>query len=100
MNSDPRPNLPHYRMPPSLELPSYRELDLAISEISPRHLSVLAWMTHGKSSLEIADLLGLGLKTVERDCSLIYRQLGTNNRLSAAKSYLWWLFHQQHEGEK
>ena len=47
-----------------------------LAQLTPRDLEILRHLAAGKSLSEIADLLGLGYKTVANNCSLIKTKLG------------------------
>jgi DNA-binding NarL/FixJ family response regulator len=51
--------------------------------LSPRELQVLRLLAAGKSAREISAELTLGVRTVERHISNIYRKIGTHNRSQA-----------------
>jgi DNA-binding NarL/FixJ family response regulator len=48
----------------------------SLAQLAPRDLEILRQLAAGKSLSEIADLLGLGYKTVANNCSLIKTKLG------------------------
>ena len=51
--------------------------------LSKREQEVLALLHQGKSNVEIARLLSICTKTVERHLTSIYRKLDVTNRLQA-----------------
>ncbi len=51
--------------------------------LSPRQSEVLFWLTEGKSNVEIAHVLHLGLSTVKGYVGSIFDALGVDNRLAA-----------------
>ncbi len=51
--------------------------------LSPRELEVLALLAGGKSASQISAELVLGVRTVERHISNIYRKIGAHNRAQA-----------------
>jgi DNA-binding CsgD family transcriptional regulator len=51
--------------------------------LSPRELQVLGLLAQGKSAREISAELVLGVRTVERHISNIYRKIGARNRAQA-----------------
>jgi DNA-binding CsgD family transcriptional regulator len=59
-----------------------------IESLTPRELEVLELMAEAKSSKEVADALGISMRTVEGHLLLIFRKLGVRNRTAAAK--IWW----------
>jgi DNA-binding NarL/FixJ family response regulator len=48
----------------------------SLAQLAPRELEILRQLAAGKSLSEIADLLGLGYKTIANNCSLIKTKLG------------------------
>jgi LuxR family quorum-sensing system transcriptional regulator CciR len=57
----------------------------AVSAIlSPRQRDCLAWVRHGKSSTDIAELLGISAQTVEEHIGQACRKLGVRTRVQAA----------------
>jgi DNA-binding NarL/FixJ family response regulator len=51
--------------------------------LSPRELEVLGLLVKGRSAREISGDLTLGVRTVERHISNIYRKIGARNRAQA-----------------
>lgn len=52
--------------------------------ISLREAEVLMWLTHGKSNKEIAEILDLSPRTVNKHLEQIFEKLGIENRTAAA----------------
>lgn len=52
--------------------------------ISLREAEVLLWLTHGKSNKEIAEILQLSPRTVNKHLEQIFAKLGIENRTAAA----------------
>lgn len=52
--------------------------------LTPRQRDCLAWARHGKSSRDIADLLGIAQPTVEEHIAEACRKLGVRTRVQAA----------------
>jgi DNA-binding NarL/FixJ family response regulator len=52
--------------------------------LSTREMEVLAYVTHGKSNKEIANLLGISHQTVKNHVTAILRKLGVEDRTQAA----------------
>lgn len=52
--------------------------------LSPRQRDCLAWVRHGKSSTDIAVLLGISAQTVEEHVAEACRKLGVRTRVQAA----------------
>jgi DNA-binding CsgD family transcriptional regulator len=51
--------------------------------LTPRQTEVLQWLAHGKGNHEIALILGISPRTVEKHLEGIYRQIGVENRIAA-----------------
>lgn len=64
----------------SSAIPSHR---LERFNLTRRQTEVLQWLAHGKGNAEIALILGISPRTVEKHLETIYRQLGVENRLAA-----------------
>lgn len=65
--------------PPGLDLPALRERGL-----TARESEVLGWVVLGRSNAEVATLLGLSDRTVQKHLERCYRKLGVSNRSEAA----------------
>lgn len=61
---------------------------MGIESLTPRELEVLELVAEPKGSAEIADELGISVRTVEGHLCLVYRKLGVSNRTAAAR--IWW----------
>lgn len=60
----------------------------AVSPITPREREVLLWICEGKTSAEIATILGISCKTIINHSQSILEKLGVRNRAQAvAKAY-------------
>ena len=55
-------------------------------EFTPRETEVLHWLREGKRNDEIAIILGMGVTTVKTHLKHIYRKLGVENRIAAARA--------------
>lgn len=51
--------------------------------LTPREAEVMSWLGEGKSSSEIAIILGCKARTVEKHVANLYRKIGVRNRASA-----------------
>lgn len=68
--------------PPNVEIdPSILEDSLAITS---RESEVLLWIAHGKTNREIADILKMSPRTVNKHLEQMYPKIGASNRTSAA----------------
>jgi DNA-binding NarL/FixJ family response regulator len=52
--------------------------------LTPREAEVLAWLARGKSSRDIAEILNLSPRTVNKHLEQMYAKLGVENRAAAA----------------
>jgi DNA-binding NarL/FixJ family response regulator len=52
--------------------------------VTSREAEVLLWVAQGKSNRDIAEILGLSPRTVNKHLETIYQKLGVENRASAA----------------
>ncbi len=53
-------------------------------ELSLREAEVLLWISYGKATRDIAEILGLSPRTIDKHLEQIYNKLGIANRASAA----------------
>ncbi len=53
-------------------------------QLTQRESEVLMWIARGKSNRDIADILSLSPRTVNKHLEQIYAKLGVENRASAA----------------
>jgi DNA-binding CsgD family transcriptional regulator len=53
--------------------------------LTRRQAEVFQWLNKGKANAEIAMILGISPRTVEKHMEAIYRQLGVENRLAACR---------------
>jgi DNA-binding CsgD family transcriptional regulator len=58
--------------------------DLAPLGLSRREAEVLTWVSYGKTNAEIAILLGVRTRTVEKHLERVYQKLGVETRTAAA----------------
>lgn len=54
------------------------------SRLTPRETEILHWLGEGKTNAEIALLLGVSPRTVEKHCEQLFAKLGVESRLAAA----------------
>lgn len=52
--------------------------------LTPRETQVLAWLAQGKTNRDIADILGMSHRTVNKHLEHIYEKLGVETRAAAA----------------
>ncbi len=64
------------------------EIDPAVLEdslsVTTREAEVLLWLAHGKTNREIAEILGMSPRTVNKHLEQIYPKIGASNRTAAA----------------
>lgn len=53
-------------------------------KITAREAEVLLWLAHGKANRDIAEILGLSPRTVDKHLEQVYTKLGVENRTAAA----------------
>jgi DNA-binding response OmpR family regulator len=58
--------------------------DLSHYQLTPRELDVLAWIARGKTNRDIADILGMSPRTVNKHLEHIFVKLGVETRAAAA----------------
>ncbi len=64
--------------PPLLRQDSLRHLGLTL-----RQIEILQWVAHGKTNAEIALILGISYRTVQKHLENCFRILGVENRMAA-----------------
>ena len=52
--------------------------------VTKRESEVLYWVSYGKNSWEISQILDMSPRTVNKNLEQIYKKLGVDNRTSAA----------------
>jgi DNA-binding response OmpR family regulator len=58
--------------------------DLSQYQLTPRELDVLAWIARGKTNRDIAEILGMSPRTVNKHLEHIFVKLGVETRAAAA----------------
>jgi DNA-binding NarL/FixJ family response regulator len=53
--------------------------------VTPRESEVLLWLSRGKSNADIAAILGLSPRTVDKHLEQIYKKIGVENRTAAVR---------------
>ena len=53
-------------------------------KLTSREAEVLSWLSKGKTNRDIAQILGLSPRTVDKHLEQIYSKLGVENRTAAA----------------
>ena len=61
-----------------------REQESQLSSLTPREREILHWVGAGKSNAQIAAILGLSVRTVQKHLENSYVKLGVENRTAAA----------------
>ena len=62
--------------------PAHRRLSVAA--LTPRETEVLSWLAKGKTNRDIADILGMSPRTVNKHLEHIFEKLGVETRTAAA----------------
>jgi DNA-binding NarL/FixJ family response regulator len=57
---------------------------LNMAALTPREMEVLSWLAKGKTNRDIADILGMSHRTVNKHLEHIYEKLGVETRAAAA----------------
>ncbi|HET6789534.1 MAG TPA: DNA-binding response regulator [Aquabacterium sp.] len=57
---------------------------LDIAALTPRETEVLSWLAKGKTNRDIADILGMSHRTVNKHLEHIFEKLGVETRAAAA----------------
>lgn len=73
---------------PSTRQPADR---IAGYNLTPRETDVLAWLSKGKTNRDIADILGMSPRTVNKHLEHIFVKLGVETRSAAAALSMTWL---------
>tara|TARA_R110002049_G_scaffold199259_1_gene369291 strand:- start:531 stop:761 length:231 start_codon:yes stop_codon:yes gene_type:complete len=55
--------------------------------LTPREHEVLRWIAEGKGNRDIADVLGISLRTVEKHIENVLRKMGVENRTAAVMAW-------------
>lgn len=83
------PNTDELYSTPALSLACEKKTDLQISEdLTPREQQVFQWILKGKSSREIAVVLGVSFRTIEKHSQRIYSKAGVHGRSGLFKDLL------------
>ena len=53
-------------------------------DLTPREAEVLLWLSYGKTNRDIADVLSLSIRTVNKHIENMFNKMGVENRTSAA----------------
>jgi len=61
-----------------------KERGFAALPVTPREREVLSWLAAGKTDRDIAEILGMSARTVQKHLQHIYEKLGDENRTAAA----------------
>jgi DNA-binding CsgD family transcriptional regulator len=57
-------------------------------QLTDREAEVLAWLIEGKTNAEIASILTVRTRTVDKHCERVYQKLGVENRTAAVRRAL------------
>nr|WP_281375575.1 helix-turn-helix transcriptional regulator [Haloferula luteola] len=62
--------------------------DRSRSVLTGRQCEIMDWIAEGKTSWEVATILGISPRTVEKHMEAIFQRLNVENRVAAARRYL------------
>lgn len=79
-----------FALPTDSDFEALAEDSKRVESLDSRQKAVLAWLAHGKSNPEIAPTLNLSRSTIEREITLIFDELGVENRIAASVMFLQW----------
>jgi DNA-binding response OmpR family regulator len=65
-------------------MPAVVSADLSSYQLTPREMDVLAWIARGKTNRDIAEILGMSPRTVNKHLEHIFVKLGVETRAAAA----------------
>lgn len=68
----------------SLAPDEHAQQRLDMAALTPREMEVLSWLAKGKTNRDIADILGMSHRTVNKHLEHIYEKLGVETRAAAA----------------
>ncbi|HEY0819537.1 MAG TPA: helix-turn-helix transcriptional regulator, partial [Rhizobacter sp.] len=57
---------------------------LSIASLTPRETEVLSWVAKGKTNRDVADILGMSPRTVNKHLEHVFEKLGVETRAAAA----------------
>ncbi|MCC5806098.1 MAG: hypothetical protein JJU00_07190 [Opitutales bacterium] len=77
------PDVRSWRMEVWEERSAVPPAKLTAAGLTGRQVEVVQWLAKGKSTAEIAMILSISPRTVQKHLEIIYRQLGVENRLAA-----------------
>jgi len=69
------------RVRPAGEAPASR---LSIAALTPRETEVLSWIAKGKTNRDVAEILGMSPRTVNKHLEHVFEKLGVETRAAAA----------------
>ena len=70
--------------PPTIRGPASSVLQAAFPALTAREAEVLLWIARGKPNRDVAEILALSPRTVNKHLETIFAKLGVENRASAA----------------
>ena len=63
--------------------PAVASADLSHYQLTPREMDVLAWIARGKTNRDIAEILGMSPRTVNKHLEHIFVKLGVETRAAS-----------------
>lgn len=67
---------------------SEQSRDRLKSVLTDRQCEIMEWIAEGKTSWEVATILGISPRTVEKHMEAVFQRLNVENRVAAARRYL------------
>ncbi|MEM9016344.1 MAG: helix-turn-helix transcriptional regulator [Verrucomicrobiota bacterium] len=85
------PNLANFFTLPTIrDFEELAEVGERVERLTPRQQAVIAWISHGKSNPEIVRILNSSRKIVDREITMIFDELGVENRMAASAIFIQW----------
>ena len=56
--------------------------------LTSRQIEIMDWIAEGKTSAEVAIILGISPRTVEKHLEAVFQRLGVENRIAAVRRYI------------
>ena len=64
------------------------ESEQVASVLTRRQREIMEWIAEGKTSSEVAIILDISPRTVEKHLEAVFHRLGVENRIAAVRRYL------------
>lgn len=63
-------------------------VDSGVPMLTRRQCDIMKWIAEGKTSSDVATILGISPRTVEKHLEAVFQRLGVENRVGAVRRYL------------